>query len=111
MLYKCAERFVGIELTAVRYPQRPFPYEQIIRENAARDREVAEYEITDTDAFEDDRYWDVFVEYAKDEDCAEGVSMRITAYNRGPEPANLHIIPQAFFRNTWACVQLFRRAD
>ena len=109
-----------------KYPQRPYPYEQLVRESTNRSRDVPEYEITDTDAFDDNRYWDVFVEvrfdqlsrfapatrqvgtdrllpqYAKDEDNADGVSIRVTAYNRGPEPATLHIIPQLFFRNTWA---------
>ncbi|GAA5857872.1 hypothetical protein JCM9279_007562, partial [Rhodotorula babjevae] len=85
-----------------KYPQRPYPYEQLVRESTNRGRDVEEYEITDTDAFDDNRYWDVFVEYAKDEDCAEGVSIRITAYNRGPEPATLHIVPQLWFRNTWS---------
>ncbi|GAA6004240.1 hypothetical protein JCM10207_002500 [Rhodosporidiobolus poonsookiae] len=85
-----------------KYPQRPYPYEQLVRESTNRNRDVPEYEITDTDAFDDNRYWDVFVEYAKDEDCAEGISVRITAYNRGPEPATLHLIPQLWFRNTWS---------
>ncbi|GAA5972004.1 hypothetical protein JCM11641_002452 [Rhodosporidiobolus odoratus] len=85
-----------------KYPQRPYPYEQLVRESMNRGRDVGEFEITDTDAFDDNRYWDVFVEYAKDEDCAEGISMRITAYNRGPESATLHLIPQLWFRNTWS---------
>ncbi|GAA5950078.1 hypothetical protein JCM10213_007761, partial [Rhodosporidiobolus nylandii] len=85
-----------------KYPQRPYPYEQLVRESTNRGRDVGEFEITDTDAFDDNRYWDVFVEYAKDEDCAEGISIRITAYNRGPEPATLHLIPQLWFRNTWS---------
>lgn len=87
---------------AYKYPQRAYPYEQLVRESQNRGRDVGEFEITDTDAFEDNRYWDVFVEYAKDEDCAEGVSVRITAYNRGPEPATLHLVPQLWFRNTWS---------
>ncbi|KAI5480730.1 hypothetical protein MNV49_007657 [Pseudohyphozyma bogoriensis] len=85
-----------------KYPQREYPYEQLVRESANRSREVGEFEITDTDLFEDNRYWDVFIEYAKDEDCAEGISIRITAYNRGPETATLHIVPQLWFRNTWS---------
>ncbi|BGO93284.1 hypothetical protein NBRC10512_006198 [Rhodotorula toruloides] len=85
-----------------KYPQRPYPYEQLVRESTNRGRDVGEFEITDTDAFDDNRYWDVFVEYAKDEDCAEGISIRITAYNRGPETATLHLIPQLWFRNTWS---------
>ncbi|GAA6031259.1 hypothetical protein JCM8097_005571 [Rhodosporidiobolus ruineniae] len=85
-----------------KYPQRAYPYEQLVRESQNRGRDVGEFEITDTDAFDDDRYWDVFVEYAKDEDNAEGISVRITAYNRGPEPATLHLVPQLLFRNTWS---------
>ncbi|GAA5864922.1 hypothetical protein JCM8547_004237 [Rhodosporidiobolus lusitaniae] len=85
-----------------KYPQRAYPYEQLVRESTNRSRDVGEFEITDTDAFDDNRYWDIFVEYAKDEDNAEGISMRITAYNRGPDPATLHIVPQLWFRNTWS---------
>lgn len=85
-----------------KYPQREYPYEQLVRESNNRDRTVGEFEITDTDMFDDDRYWDIFIEYAKDEDNAEGISIRITAYNRGPEPATLHILPQLWFRNTWS---------
>jgi hypothetical protein len=85
-----------------KYPQRPYPYEQLVRESANRDRDVNEYEILDTDAFEDNRYWDVFVEYAKDEDTPNAISIRITAYNRGPDPATLHILPQLWFPNTWS---------
>jgi hypothetical protein len=85
-----------------KYPQSPFPYEQLRQESANRSREVNEFELMDTDVFDEDRYWDVFVEYAKDEEHADGLSIRITAYNRGPEPADLHILPQVFFRNTWS---------
>ncbi|BFZ58274.1 hypothetical protein PYCC9005_005336 [Savitreella phatthalungensis] len=82
-----------------KYPQRAFPYQQLVDKNAERDRTQPEYELTDTDAFKDDRYWDIYIEYAKD--SAEDVLVRITAYNRGPEPASLHILPQLWFRNTW----------
>lgn len=85
-----------------KYPQRPYPYEQLVRESGNRSRDVNEFEILDTDAFEDNKYWDVFVEYAKDEDAPDAISIRITAYNRGPEPATLHIIPQLWFPNTWS---------
>ncbi|KDQ57593.1 hypothetical protein JAAARDRAFT_35283 [Jaapia argillacea MUCL 33604] len=85
-----------------KYPQKAYPYEELVRENIHRDREVSEYEILDTDVFDEDRYWDVFVEYAKDEDSPENVYIRITTYNRGPDPATLHIIPQLFFPNTWS---------
>ncbi|KAF8893397.1 Six-hairpin glycosidase-like protein [Infundibulicybe gibba] len=85
-----------------KYPQRRYPYEQLVAENMNRGRDVPEYEILDTDAFDDDRYWDVFVEYAKDEDNPDSIHMRITTYNRGPDPATLHIIPQLWFPNTWS---------
>ncbi|KAJ8592711.1 hypothetical protein M405DRAFT_732751 [Rhizopogon salebrosus TDB-379] len=85
-----------------KYPQRRYPYEELVDENVHRDRNVEEYEILDTDIFDDDRYWDVFMEYAKDEDDPENVYIRITSYNRGPDPATLHIIPQLWFRNTWS---------
>lgn len=85
-----------------KYPQKRFPYEELVRESVNRGRDVPEFELIHTDAFEDDRYWDVFIEYAKDADDAEAMSIRITAYNRGPEPADLHIIPQLWFPNTWS---------
>ncbi|KAE8219242.1 hypothetical protein CF326_g8996, partial [Tilletia indica] len=85
-----------------KYPQAAYPYEQLVRESQNRGRDVAEFEITDTDLFDEDRYWDVFVEYAKDDDEENAISIRISAYNRGPDPADLHIIPQLIFRNTWS---------
>ncbi|KAF9244864.1 Six-hairpin glycosidase-like protein [Melanogaster broomeanus] len=85
-----------------KYPQRKYPYEELVTENIHRDRDVAEYEILDSDTFDDDRYWDVFMEYAKDEDDPNNIYVRITAYNRGPDPATLHVIPQLWFRNTWS---------
>jgi len=101
-----------------KYPQRDFPYEQLVRESQTRGRDVPEFEILDTDAFDDNRYWDVFVEvgvlvsvssciftcpqYAKDEEDASNTYARITAYNRGPDPATLHILPQFWFPNTWS---------
>ncbi|KAF8308384.1 hypothetical protein DL93DRAFT_2064037 [Clavulina sp. PMI_390] len=85
-----------------KYPQQKFPYDQLVQESVSRSREVVEYELLDTGIFDDDRYWDVFIEYAKDEDEADALSIRITAYNRGPDPATLHIIPQFWFANTWS---------
>ncbi|WVO15911.1 hypothetical protein L204_103576 [Cryptococcus depauperatus] len=85
-----------------KYPQAEFPYEQLKEENRNRSKEVTEFELMDTDVFDEDRYWDVYVEYAKDEEYADAMSVRITAYNRGPDPADLHILPQLFFRNTWS---------
>lgn len=84
-----------------KYPQEAYPYDQLVRESQMRGRDVTEFEITDTDLFDDSRYWDIFVEYAKDDDDENAISVRISAYNRGPEPADLHIIPQLFFKNYW----------
>ncbi|SJK97239.1 related to glucosidase I [Armillaria ostoyae] len=88
-----------------KYPQRAYPYEELVTENQNRSRDVSEYEILDTDAFDEDRYWDIFVEYAKDEDDPDNVYVRITSYNRGPDPATLHIVPQFWFPNTWSWYQ------
>ena len=74
-------------------PQRRFPYEDLIKENARRGKLDQEYNIIDTDAFKDDRYFDIFIETAKEDDDEEELLFRVTAYNRGPEPAPLHIIP------------------
>src|SRR5262245_3640851 len=75
-----------------KYPQRAFPYEQLTSENRRRTRKDFEYELLDTGVFDDDRYWDVFVEFAKVD--AEDVLVRITAHNRGPDTAVLHLVPQ-----------------
>ena len=83
-----------------KYPQRPFPYAQLVAENAARGTEHPEYELRDTGVFADQRYFDVFVEYAQGE--PGDVLMLITACNRGPEAAPLHLVPQLVLRNTWA---------
>jgi hypothetical protein len=83
-----------------KYPQAAFPYEQLLRENAKRTRLEPEYELIDTGVFHENRYFDVFVEYAKA--SAEDVLIRITAWNRGPEPARLQILPTLWFRNRWS---------
>ena len=83
-----------------KYPQAAFPYEQLLRENAKRTRLEPEYELIDTGVFRENRYFDVFVEYAKA--TAEDVLIRITAWNRGPEPARLQILPTLWFRNRWS---------
>ena len=85
-----------------KYPQKKFPYADLIAENARRGKEDKEYQILDTDAFADNRYWDIFIETAKDADDPEELLFRVTAYNRGPEAAPLHIVPHVWFRNTWA---------
>ncbi|HTI39081.1 MAG TPA: hypothetical protein VL484_16070 [Vicinamibacterales bacterium] len=83
-----------------KYPQREFPYHDLVQTNARRTREEFEYELLDTGVFDEDRYFDVFVEYAKSE--AEVVLARITVHNRGPEAARLHVLPTLWFRNTWS---------
>jgi hypothetical protein len=83
-----------------KYPQREFPYEKLIHENRARWGKGPEYELLDTGIFDDDRYFDVFVEYAKA--GADDILIRIEAFNRGPEAAPLHLLPHLWFRNTWA---------
>ena len=83
-----------------KYPQAAFPYQELYDENGRRDKSSREYELIDTGVFDDDRYFDVFVEYAKD--GPEDICIRITAVNRGPETAPLHILPTVWFRNTWS---------
>jgi len=83
-----------------KYPQREFPYQDSVEKNRCRSREEFEYELLDTGVFEDDRYFDVFVEYAKNE--PEDLLIRITGFNRGPETAVLHLLPTLWFRNTWS---------
>ena len=83
-----------------KYPQREFPYNWLVEENRRRGREQPEFELIDTGVFDDDRYFDVFVEYAKAD--AEDILMLVTAHNRGPEPASLHVLPQLWFRNIWS---------
>jgi hypothetical protein len=83
-----------------KYPQRAYPYAELVAENARRGRGSPEYELIDTGVFDDDRYWDVVVEYAKA--TPEDVLVRITAWNRGPEAAALELLPTLWFRNTWA---------
>jgi hypothetical protein len=83
-----------------KYPQREYPYRRLIEENKQRRGRGPEFELLDTGIFDDDRYFDVFVEYAKA--SPEDIVIRVTAHNRGPEAAPLHLIPQLWFRNTWA---------
>jgi len=82
-----------------KYPHAAFPYSQLVDENKRRTRLDPEYELIDTGVFNESRYFDVFVEYAKF-DC-EDIAVRITAWNRGPEPATLHLLPTLWFRNRW----------
>jgi len=83
-----------------KYPQKEFPYVSLIKTNRERSREEPEYELLDTGVFEGDRYFDVFVEYAKAD--PEDILIRITVHNRGPEAAELHLLPTLWFRNTWS---------
>src|SRR5437868_2733064 len=83
-----------------KYPQAAFPYEQLVAEGRRRSRTELEYELLDTGVFDEDRYFDVFVEYAKA--SVEDILIRITAINRGPEAAMLDLVPTIWFRNTWS---------
>ena len=83
-----------------KYPQAAFPYEQLIGENRRRTRLDPEYELLDTGIFNEDAYFDVFIEYAKA--GIDDILVRITAHNRGKTDAPLHILPMIWFRNTWA---------
>ncbi|HVY38555.1 MAG TPA: glucosidase [Polyangia bacterium] len=82
-----------------KYPQAAYPYLNLVEENRRRSREEFEYELMDTGVFDEDRYWDVFVEFAKE--GPEDIDIKITAVNRGPEAASLHVLPHLWFRNTW----------
>src|SRR6201991_2559862 len=83
-----------------KYPQREFPYGDLVATNGRRSRDELEYELLDTGIFDDDRYFDVFVEYAKA--GPEDLCIRIEAFNRGPEAATLELLPHLWFRNIWA---------
>jgi hypothetical protein len=83
-----------------KYPQAAYPYDDLVQTNGRRSRDEMEYELLDTGVFNDDRYFDVFVEYAKA--GPEDILVRITAANRGPEAAELHLLPTLWFRNDWA---------
>jgi len=83
-----------------KYPQAAFPYGDLVETNRRRTREEMEYELLDTGVFNDSRYFDVFVEYAKG--GPEDILVRITAVNRGPDAADLHLLPTLWFRNDWS---------
>ncbi len=83
-----------------KYPQREFPYRDLVETNRSRSRHELEYELLDTGIFDDDRYFDVFVEYAKD--GPEDILVKVSVHNRGPEAARLHLLPTLWFRNTWS---------
>src|SRR5215204_4209157 len=83
-----------------KYPQAEFPYAKLVEENRRRGKLEPEFELLDTGVFDGDRYFDVFVEYAKAD--VEDILVRISAVNRGPEAAELHLLPTLWFRNTWS---------
>src|SRR5262249_29247596 len=83
-----------------KYPQRAFPYDRLVEQNRRRGKTEPEFELLDTKIFQDGRYFDVLVEYAKA--SANDMLVRITAANRGPEEATLHLLPTLWFRNTWS---------
>jgi hypothetical protein len=83
-----------------KYPQAAYPYDKLVLTNRQRTRTEPEYELIDTGVFDGDRYFDVFVDFAKK--SPEDILFQITVANRGPEPAELHLLPQFWFRDTWS---------
>src|SRR5258706_3286848 len=83
-----------------KYPLSEYPYRQVVEENGKRGKNDAEFELLDTGIFKDNRYVDVFVEYAKE--TPENILIRISVANRGPEAATVHLLPTLWFRNTWS---------
>ena len=83
-----------------KYPQAEYPYRQLVEESQRRDRHQPEFELMDSGAFEGDRYFDVQVEYAKAD--ADDVLIQITVTNRGPDSAEMHLLPTLWYRNTWS---------
>jgi len=83
-----------------KYPHVAYPYAQLVEENRRRGKDQPEHELLDTGVFNDNRYFDVFAEYAKGD--AEDILIKLTVFNRGPEPARLRLLPTVWFRNTWS---------
>jgi hypothetical protein len=83
-----------------KYPQAAFPYENLVNTNRSRSRYEFEYELLDSGVFDEDRYFDLFVEYAKE--SPDDILIKISAFNRGPEPAHINILPTIWFRNVWS---------
>jgi len=83
-----------------KYPQGEYPYNDLVQTNRNRSRDEFEYELLDTGIFDEDKYFDVFVEYAKAD--PEDVLVKISVHNRGPQSARLHVLPTLWFRNTWS---------
>jgi len=90
-----------------KYPQAEFPYVKLVEESRRRDKRQPEFELLDTGVFDLYRYFDVFVEYAKTD--VEDILIKITVTNRGPEAANLRVLPTIWFRNTWSWGKRARR--
>ncbi|MFA6917094.1 MAG: glucosidase [Parachlamydiales bacterium] len=82
-----------------KYPQNAYPYSQLVTENSKRSRTEKEFELIDTGIFNENKYFDVYIEYAKE--GPEDILVKINAFNRGKEPASLHLLPTLWFRNTW----------
>ncbi len=91
-----------------KYPHAAFPYMDLVEKNR-KDRLSAEYELLDTGAFDDNRYFDCYIEYAKD--ATDDILMKITVYNRGPEAATVHVLPHLWFRNFWKHNSRFNRPE
>jgi hypothetical protein len=87
-----------------KYPQAAFPYEQLVVENLRRGQQEAEFELLDTGVFADNRYFDIYAEYAKAD--PNDILIRLTVVNRGPDAATLHLLPTLWFRNTWSWGQI-----
>ena len=83
-----------------KYPQAAYPYDQLVQTNRGRSRQESEYELINTGVFNEDRYFDVFVEYAKE--SPEDILVQISIHNRGPEAAEIHVLPTLWFRNRWS---------
>jgi len=83
-----------------KYPQAEYPYARLIEENRRRGLGAPEFELIDTEVFNEDRYFDVFAEYAKASE--NDILIRLTIANRGPEKTTLHLLPTLWFRNTWS---------
>jgi hypothetical protein len=83
-----------------KYPQAAYPYDKIVQTNRNRSRQEPEYELLDTEVFDQNRYFDVFAEYAKE--SPEDILIQISVHNRGPEAAELHLLPTLWFRNRWS---------
>jgi hypothetical protein len=82
-----------------KYPHAEYPYDRLLHENRSRGGSGMEFELLDSGVFDDDRYFDIVIEYAKND--AEDICVRIEAFNRGRDAAELHVVPQLWFRNTW----------